>query len=715
MILQDVDLVLGLEVPLTPALAPGPAQAELFASIVALLAGLGRPSVAIIEDLHWAGSESVALLNHLIARLGDRPVVFVLTMRNDESQVEKAIPGANVIELNRFNRQEIHQLTAAMLGDGTVSRRLVEQLNEQSEGNAFFPAETTLRVAEEAGRLDRMGEVTSASSITSQGVQDLIDRRLERLPQPCRPLLELAALMGRRLDLPILAALEPQTDMNGWLMACTQAALLDVQDQVWQFKHDKIWRGDRQQDPARPPCRLSPPHRSRHRVDASGSGLAVRRADAPLGRRRHAAEGTRHREGRHSAGDRQERDNGGGSVPQAGDRLDQRPPGRPCPRCGRAGLAVAARRPPGRDRGVRRARRSPRFRRRSQAQRKSGRRRLAGSRLLGPLELLHGSNGTGARAAARGRDRPARPGLQCSDVVRLGGHLQAAAQFWRGELQGLERPIEDFLAGLHRTNGQLFAIAPQEDPEVQAPSYLAWLLWLRGRPDEAEEKSDQAIAVAQTLERRDHLAFALGFAAQYSAYRRDFKRASLLADASITLAERHGFPFWLAAARILRGADGAERQEARGDRRAGGGSTYLFRDRRTRLPAVVPAAAGARLSRDGRSSDRADDFGAGQDRDRRDGERINEAEILRNLGEIAYRLGETETAEETLETAIAVARRQGALAFELRATVSLAWLLRGAGRKRVRVALKLACEAFPTDCSWTELTAARALLKQFSN
>ena len=156
LILQDVDLVLGLEVPPTPALAPGPAQAELFASIVALLAGLGRPSVVIIEDLHWAGSESVALLNHLIARLGDRPVVFVLTMRNDESQVEKAIPGANVIELNRFNRQEIHQLTAAMLGDGTVSRRLVEQLNEQSEGNAFFLGKSLRALAEEAGRLDRM-------------------------------------------------------------------------------------------------------------------------------------------------------------------------------------------------------------------------------------------------------------------------------------------------------------------------------------------------------------------------------------------------------------------------------------------------------------------------------------------------------------------------------------------------------------------------------
>jgi predicted ATPase len=98
------------------------------------------------------------------------------------------------------------------------------------------------------------------------------------------------------------------------------------------------------------------------------------------------------------------------------------------------------------------------------------------------------------------------------------------------------------------------------------------------------------------------------------------------------------------------------------------------------------------------------------------GERINEAEILRNLGEIAHRLGETADAEKTLESAIAVAQRQGALAFQLRATTSLAWLMGAAGRKSEAAArLALACRAFPQNCNWSELAAARALLEQFSN
>jgi predicted ATPase len=317
-----------------------------------------------------------------------------------------------------------------------------------------------------------------------------------------------------------------------------------------------------------------------------------------------------------------------------------------------------------------------------------------------------------AEAVMRLGDASDRP-----DVVRLGRHLRAATQFWRGELRGLETPIQEFLSGLDRESNQVFPFAPQEDPEVQALSYLAWLLWLRGCPEEAEEKSQQAIAIAQTLERRDHLAFALGFAAQYSAYRRDFKRASLLADASITLAEKHGFPFWLGAARILRGSA----MVRSGHGREGiaeleqGLEIYGLTGARVFKPSFLLLQAQAYLTTGDHQTARTILENANAQIDAT-GERINEAEILLNLGEIAHRLGETADAEKTLESAIAVAQRQGALAFELRATTSLAWLMRAAGRKSEAAArLALACRAFPQNCNWSELAAARALLEQFSN
>jgi hypothetical protein len=42
--------------------------------------------------------------------------------------------------------------------------------------------------------------------------------------------------------------------------------------------------------------------------------------------------------------------------------------------------------------------------------------------------------------------------------------------------------------------------------------------------------------------------------------------------------------------------------------------------------------------------------------------------------------------------------------------------MRAAGRKSEAAArLALACRAFPQNCNWSELAAARALLEQFSN
>jgi tetratricopeptide (TPR) repeat protein len=707
LILQDVNSVHGLEVPPTPALAPGPAQVELFASLEALLAGLARPSMVILEDLHWAGSESVALLNHLIARLGDKPVVFVLTMRNDEAQAEKAVRGARVIELDRLNKQEIHQLTAGMLGDGNVSHRLVDQLYEQSEGNAFFLVESLRALAEEAGRLDRVGIGPTASSITSKGVQDLIDRRLGRLPASCQPLLELAALMGRRLNLSVLAALEPQTNVDGWLMSCAQAALLDVQDQVWQFKHEKIREGivggiscDRRVDL----------HRRIARAIESTSPDPTSQCVELM---RHWGEGDMPQKELDCAKAAIQQAIGKNAITEAVQYLKR-------------AIVLTRRLPEGPARDADELGLQLQF---------GG--LLAATAGFGAPEVLHAFEDAQRLCANLGDDGSLIPvywglwsfftvrmeskrALQLGDaitrrgqasgvasVVRLGGHLRAATQFWKGELQGLERPFEEFLAGLDRRGSQ----------EVQVLSYLAWLLWLRGRPDEAEEKSEQAIAVAQTLERRDHLAFALGFAAQYSAYRRDFKRASLLADASITLAEKHGFPFWLGAARILRGSV----MVRSGKRRDGiaeleeGLQIYSATGARVFRPSFLLQQAQAYVAADDHQTARKI-LEKAKAEIAATGERINEVEILRNLGEIAYRLGETDPAEETLEAAIAVARRQGALAFELRSTISLAWLLRGVGRKSESASrLKHVCEAFPIDCSWTELTAARALLQQFSS
>jgi predicted ATPase len=97
------------------------------------------------------------------------------------------------------------------------------------------------------------------------------------------------------------------------------------------------------------------------------------------------------------------------------------------------------------------------------------------------------------------------------------------------------------------------------------------------------------------------------------------------------------------------------------------------------------------------------------------GQRFFEAEQLRRIGELTLRqsAGAVDEAEQHLRAALAVARRQSAGAFELRAALSLAQLLAERGRRaEAAAALSPAVALFATAGSPPFLGEARALLTQ---
>jgi len=67
-----------------------------------------------------------------------------------------------------------------------------------------------------------------------------VARRIARVPGRYQPLLKLAAIFGRTLDLALLQQAEPQADLEAWLAAAEYAAVLDVDDGQWRFSHDKL-------------------------------------------------------------------------------------------------------------------------------------------------------------------------------------------------------------------------------------------------------------------------------------------------------------------------------------------------------------------------------------------------------------------------------------------------------------------------------------------
>src|SRR5262249_53421347 len=86
-----------------------------------------------------------------------------------------------------------------------------------------------------------------------------------------------------------------------------------------------------------------------------------------------------------------------------------------------------------------------------------------------------------------------------------------------------------------------------QDPAVACLAVGAVALWLLGFPDQAAERSREAVARGRELGQPNSLAFALLFAAIFRQYRREGPAVQGNAEATAAVATEHGLSFWLAS------------------------------------------------------------------------------------------------------------------------------------------------------------------------
>lgn len=245
-IIPNIGDLLGRQVPPVPELEGAAGQQRLMQAIVDLFREQKQPIVLILEDLQWM-VESLDVLRILIPLTESLPLLILGDFRNDERPgLPDELPGAQWIRLERLGDDGIIQLSTSMLGEQGRQPNLIALLKKESEGNVFFLVEVMRALAEEAGRLSQVASAALPDHVFAGGIQQVIQRRLSRVGDADRALLRLAATAGRQLDLKLLAAMSPSTSpaqWDEWLTTCTNAAVLDVNNERWQFAHDKLRDG----------------------------------------------------------------------------------------------------------------------------------------------------------------------------------------------------------------------------------------------------------------------------------------------------------------------------------------------------------------------------------------------------------------------------------------------------------------------------------------
>lgn len=241
-VVPELPAILGRAVPDAPALLAKESQERVRRVLLSTLTPTVEPLLLLLEDIHWAQAESCVLLRAMAAAAVSAPLLIVASFRDDEfHDLPAQFKSAQLLPLRRLDPDAILQLSQSMLGDAGVQPELINFLGRETEGNALFIVEVLRALAEEAGGLDAIGEKTLPQHISSGGIRAVVQRRLERAPGWTRELLKLAAVAGRQIDRRVLASQTSQLDL--WLQAGTDAAILEVRDSEWRFAHDKLREG----------------------------------------------------------------------------------------------------------------------------------------------------------------------------------------------------------------------------------------------------------------------------------------------------------------------------------------------------------------------------------------------------------------------------------------------------------------------------------------
>jgi tetratricopeptide (TPR) repeat protein len=242
--------LLGREIPDPPKLEGADAQQRLvltIADVIRKAAQSGGPLVLLLDDLQWT-TESLEPLKALNRLVAETPILVIGGYRSEERpDLPDELPKMSLMPLPRLGGEHVAELSVSMLGQPGSQPQVLDLLQRETEGNVFFLVETVRALAEEAGRLAGVGEMELPETVFAGGVQQIVRRRLARVPKDHRPLLKLAAVAGRALDLEVLGTAGggfvpaiTENDLESWLAACANVAVLEIQEGSWRFAHDKL-------------------------------------------------------------------------------------------------------------------------------------------------------------------------------------------------------------------------------------------------------------------------------------------------------------------------------------------------------------------------------------------------------------------------------------------------------------------------------------------
>ncbi len=207
---------------LAERLFTGASRESIFTAVLDVIDDERRPTMLVIEDVHWADQATLDLLLFMGRRIAMRPAVVFATFRDDESAADSLFHAT----IGALPADVVHRIHLAPLTTAGVAKlaeradRSHANLHAITGGNPFFVTEM----------------LSSEHGAVTPTIRDAVLARTRRLSSSARNALDIVAISPRAAALDLL---ERQLGIDLALVdESVRAGLLVAHDRAVGFRHE---------------------------------------------------------------------------------------------------------------------------------------------------------------------------------------------------------------------------------------------------------------------------------------------------------------------------------------------------------------------------------------------------------------------------------------------------------------------------------------------
>ncbi len=205
-----------------------------------------QPTVELFEDIHWADPTTLEVIDLLIHRVRNIPLLVVLTYRPEFSSRWSHYGHVAALTLTKLTRSQGSAMVSRLAGGKPLPADLLDQILDKTDGVPLFVEELTKSILESADLRDAGDRWEYAGRAGTLAIpltlRDSLMARLDRFT-PVKEIAQIGAAIGREFSYELTAAVAPhsKTALDQALAQLTESGLAFQQgappDAVYTFKH----------------------------------------------------------------------------------------------------------------------------------------------------------------------------------------------------------------------------------------------------------------------------------------------------------------------------------------------------------------------------------------------------------------------------------------------------------------------------------------------